>query len=342
MPKMIEALCEGQNLSRESAQAVFASVMRGELSDIQLAALLIALKSKGETPSEIAGAAQAMRAASHPLDTGGMDVADSCGTGGDGAQTVNISTAAAIVSAAGGVKVAKHGNRSISSRCGSADLLEACGIPLEPPSSIALRCLEQAGICFLYAPQYHPGVRHAMKVRKGLGVRTIFNLLGPLSNPATPRYQLMGVYDPARCPALAETLGQLGCQRALVVHGGGLDEIALHAATHASLLEGGEVRNYTIKPESLGVQEASLDALRGGDPEDNAQWLHQLLGGQGSRAHRDAVALNAGALLWLSEKADSHRSGVEIAQTILDEGKGLVTLDTWSKLAQSAAAGEDD
>lgn len=310
--------------------------MRGEVSEVQLTAILIALKAKGETPDEIAGAAKAMREAALTLDTGSHEVADSCGTGGDGAQTVNISTAAALVAAEAGVPVAKHGNRSISSRCGSADVLERCGVAIEAAPSLSRRCLDEVGLCFLFAPQYHAGVRHAMPVRRSLGVRTIFNLLGPLANPALPRFQLMGVYDPERCAALAHTLGLLGCERALVVHGGGLDEIALHAPTRAALLEDGEVRPLAIAPEDVGLGRCALSELRGGDPEDNARWLRNVLGGRGSRAHADAVAINAGALVWIAGRAASHREGVEAALSILASGRALERLERWAGLGEGA------
>jgi anthranilate phosphoribosyltransferase len=337
VPRHIETLCAAGSMSRDESQALFAAVMRGELDAISLTAILIALKAKGETPDEIAGAATAMREAALTLDTGDLDVIDSCGTGGDGAQTVNISTATAIVAAAGGAHVAKHGNRSISSRCGSADVLEQCGIDIEATPAASRQCLDKAGICFLFAPQYHAGVRHAMGVRRGLGVRTMFNLLGPLANPALPRFQLVGVYDPARCRALAETLGLLGCERALVVHGGGLDEIALHAPTTAALLEAGEVRELTLSPADVGLASCSIDELRGGAPEENARWLTQLLAGHGTRAHNHAVAINAGAVLWLCGKAVDHRAGVEAALELLASGAGATTMDRW-KAAQAEAA----
>lgn len=328
----LEALCAGENLSLTQAHELFTAVMRGEVSEARLSALLVALKIKGESPDEIAGAARAMREAALHLDTGTLEVADSCGTGGDGASTVNISTAAALVAAAGGVTVAKHGNRSISSRCGSADVLERLGVVVEATPARSRRSLEELGICFLFAPQYHAGVRHAMPVRRALGLRTMFNLLGPLANPALPAYQLMGVYDPARCATLAHTLDKLGTQRALVVHGGGLDEIALHAPTTAALLEGGKVRMLELTPEGAGVAPRSLDELRGGDPEANASWLSTLLAGEGSDAHRDAVAINAGALLWITGRADDHREGTARAIAILDSGEAGELLRRWCAL----------
>ncbi len=328
----LEALSGGQSLSAAEAHELFTAVMRGELNDAQLSALLIALKVKGESAEEIAGAARAMRDAALRLDTGALEVADSCGTGGDGAATVNISTAAALVAAEGGLAVAKHGNRSISSRCGSADVLEQLGVAVQASPARSVRSLERLGICFLFAPQYHPGVRHAMPVRRALGVRTLFNLLGPLANPAFPAYQLMGVYDSARCTTLAHTLGMLGVRRALVVHGGGLDEIALHAPTTAALVEDGEVRTFELTPEDAGLPFRSLDALRGGAPEANATWLEALLAGEGSEAHEHAVAINAGALLWVSGRLGGLLEGTEAALAILRSGRAAERLVRWREL----------
>jgi anthranilate phosphoribosyltransferase len=335
---VLERLCRREDLAHDEAREVFAAAMRGEIGDAVLGALLTALKMKGESADEIAGAAQAMREASIGLDTGDLVTADSCGTGGDGAATVNLSTAAALVCAEGGVAMAKHGNRSISSRCGSADVLEACGVAVEAPAAVSRRALEEVSICFLFAPQYHPGVRHAMPVRRALGVRTLFNLLGPLANPARPAYQLLGVYDPARCVLLAETLGKLGCRRALVVHGAGLDEIALHDATEAALLEDGEVRRLRITPADAGLPARALGELAGGGPGDNARWLEALLAGQGSEAHEHAVAINAGALLWVAGRAASHREGTEHALAILRAGKAAERLARWKELPGAGGA----
>ncbi len=328
----LETLCVGESLSQSQCHDVFSAVMRGEVGAAELSALLIALKIKGESADEIAGAARAMREAALTLDTGDLAVADSCGTGGDGASTVNISTAAALVAAEGGAHVAKHGNRSISSKCGSADVLEQLGITLEATPATSRKSLEELGICFLYAPQYHAGVRHAMPVRRALAVRTMFNLLGPLANPALPAYQLMGVYDPARCITLATTLGKLGVRRAMVVHGGGLDEIALHAPTIAALVEHGEVRKLELTPEAVGFGRRGIAELRGGDPASNAAWLWSLLSGEGVDAHNEAVAINAGALLWIAELANNHRAGTEAALAILRSGKTAERFARWRDL----------
>jgi len=297
---------------------------------------LIALKAKGETAAEIAGAARAMRDAATRLRSD-RPVGDTCGTGGDGAGTINISTAAAFVAASAGVPVAKHGNRSVSSRCGSADVLERAGIKIDAAPEVSRRALREASLCFLFAPQYHPGVRHAMPVRRGLGVRTLFNLLGPLANPAEPEFQLMGVYDPRLCTLAAETLHRLGCRRALVVHGAGLDEIALHAPTVAAKLEDGQVTTTTLTPDGLGLTPAPLEALRGGEPDAAAAWLEDLLAGNGARAHRDAVAANAGALLWLAGRAEGLTDGVAEAGARIDDGAAMVTLEALRELTQETA-----
>jgi anthranilate phosphoribosyltransferase len=277
-----------------------------------------------------------LRTAATPLDVGELEVADNCGTGGDGSGTVNISTAAALVAAEAGVRVAKHGNRSVSSRCGSADVLEQLGVVIDAPPAVARACLDRAGICFLFAPQYHAGVRHAMPVRRALGVRTIFNLLGPLVNPAAPALQLVGVYDPQRCRVMAETLALLGCKRALVVHGGGLDELALHAPTHCAELRDGRVQERDIEPSTMGVSDHPLAALRGGAPEENAAWLHGLVSGKGNDAHRQAVALNAGALIWLSDVAESHRSATTQAMDLLAGDQVLRRLERWIEVSRGA------
>jgi anthranilate phosphoribosyltransferase len=309
-----------RHLGEAEIHAAFAGLVGGRLTDVEIAALLAALKVRGQTPAEIAGAARALREAAVPFPRPGHPVADTCGTGGDGAGTVNISTAAAFVAAEGGVAVAKHGNRASSSRCGSADVLEQLGVRLEAPPAVARRCLDRAGICFLFAPAYHPGVRRAVDVRRALRTRTLFNLLGPLANPARPEFQVMGIYDPALLRAAAETLGRLGCRSALVVHGGGLDELALHAPTRGALLRDGRVEDLTLTPEDAGLAPAPLGALAAGEPGEAAAWLEALLDGRGAPAHRDAVALNAGALLWIAGAAPTLRAGAARAREILAGG----------------------
>lgn len=336
MRQLLERLCLRKDLSLEESRGCFTRLVRGEFSEIEISALLAALTSKGETPEEIAGAAAALRQSALAIDTAGLVLADSCGTGGDGAATVNISTAVALVCAEAGLAMAKHGNRSVSSRSGSADVLENCGIRIEESPEFALRTLREIGICFLFAPLYHPGMRYAMPVRKKLGIRTIFNIIGPLANPAKPRYQLVGVYRPDLCAPMARTLGLLGCSRALVVHGSGLDEIALHGTTSAALWQAGGVQELLIQPEDLGLVRSPVEALRGGSPAENAAWLQTLLAGRGSEVHQQAVALNAGALLWVAGAAADLRQGFQRALQVIRSGRAAGRLQRWAELSHGA------
>jgi anthranilate phosphoribosyltransferase len=314
----------------------FTALVRGEFTDLEMAALLAAFKARGETPAEIAGAARALRASATPFPKPSYEVADSCGTGGDAMGTVNLSTAAAFVAAEAGVPVAKHGNRAVSSRAGSADTLEAAGVRLDPSPQVARRCLDELGICFLFAPAYHPGIKQAAGVRRALRTRTVFNLLGPLANPAHPEWQVMGVYDPTLVRALAETLGMLGVRAALVVHGSGLDEIALHGPTHAALLRDGRVTELTLRPEDAGVDGAPLAALAGGEREEGAAWLRTILSGEGTETHRAAVALNAGALLWVAGRAEDVRDGYRAARATLASGRCRARLEGLVELTHGA------
>jgi anthranilate phosphoribosyltransferase len=235
-----------------------------------------------------------------------------------------------------GIPIAKHGNRSISSKCGSADVLEMLGVKLDPPAEIARKCLDEVGICFLFAPNYHPGMRFAMPVRKTLKTRTVFNILGPLSNPAKPSVQIVGVFDKARCVPIAETLQMLGLTSALVVHGDGLDEIALHGVTTAALLKDGDVTEMTITPESAGLMDRPLAALKGGSPEENAEILRNLLSGKGESAHVDAVAINAGALAWIFEKSADLKGGVALAKETLRAGQTIHRLKRLAEVSNGA------
>jgi anthranilate phosphoribosyltransferase len=325
-----------RNLTREEAAATFRTLMDGGYSDIEISALVAALKARGETPEEIAGAAQALRSAARAFPRPSYRFADTCGTGGDGTGSVNVSTAVALLVAELGIPVAKHGNRSVSSRCGSADVLEAVGVKLDPAPEVSRRCLDEVGLCFLFAPVYHAGVRHAMPVRKALATRTIFNLLGPLSNPSHPTLQLMGVYDPALCHPLAVTLGLLGCEAALVVHGAGLDEIALHGPTTAALWKDGRVTELEFTPEEAGLARYDVACLRGGDPAENGRWLRELAAGRARPAHRAAVAINAGALAWIGGLAETLADGVALALEALDGGRAAERLERWVGLSHGA------
>ena len=325
---MIATLLEGHELSEAQAEEAFARLVAGQLSEVEMAALLVALKMRGESPAVMAGAARAMRAAAGTFEAG-IAVADSCGTGGDGAHTFNVSTAAALVAAECGVPVAKHGNRSVSSRCGSADVLETLGIELEASADASRRALADAGVCFLYAPAWHSGLRHAAPVRRALGVRTVLNLLGPLVNPARPRWQVVGVYDARWCVPMAETLGRLGCASALVVNGDGLDEIALHGPTSAALLRDGDVRALTFSPHDAGLPVYGIERLAGGDVAENAQLLTDLLQGRGDEAHVAAVAINAGALLWVAGQAADLAEGTARALDVLRTDRAWLRFERW-------------
>lgn len=327
MQPVLEKLYVGQSLSRDEMQAQFTRIVQGECPPATLAALLVALKIKGESSDEIAGAAAAMRAHALPFARPDYEFADCCGTGGDGTGTLNISTAVAFVLADCGIPVAKHGNRAVSSKAGSADVLEALGLNLTPAPALARRMLDETGFCFLFAPQYHAGVSHAMPVRRELATRTLFNLLGPLSHPAAPQLQLLGVYDPRLCRVIAETLRQLGCETALVVNGG-VDEIALHAATRLVLLRNGTIEERIIEPADAGLAPRPLAELAGGDAAFNAAALRNLLAGEltGS-AYADAVALNAGALLWAARRANTLADGCARARAALASGHALRRLE---------------
>ncbi|MEZ4307040.1 MAG: anthranilate phosphoribosyltransferase [Polyangiaceae bacterium] len=330
----VEVVCSGRDLDAAAARGAFGEIARGGAPEALIAGLLVALKAKGETPEELSGAVEAYREAAVAFERPDYRFADSCGTGGDGHGTINVSTAAAFVAASSGLPIAKHGNRSVSSRSGSADVLSALGAAIEVSPQASRRVLDETGVCFLFAPRYHPGARHAAGVRRALGMRTIMNLLGPLSNPARPPVQLTGVYSAELVVPVARTLALLGCERALVVHGGGLDEIALHAPTTAALVRDGEVEPMTLTPEDAGVAHAPLSALAGGSPEENAVLLSEVLRGQGAEAHAAAIAINAGALLWIAELAPDLREGTAMAMDAMRSGRAHRTMTEYVKCSQ--------
>ncbi|MEL7308142.1 MAG: anthranilate phosphoribosyltransferase [Pseudomonadota bacterium] len=323
----LNQLLAKQDLSFSQATALFDAIMNGKLNDIELTAALIALKLKGETSDEIAGAAASMRANAVPFQTSKTLLADSCGTGGDGSNTINISTTAAIVAAAAGINMVKHGNRSVSSNSGSADLLKALGINIDMSPEQAAHCLDNTGFTFLFAPHYHSGVRHAMGVRTALKSRTIFNILGPLANPAAPEVQLLGVYDPSLCLPMAETLKTLGTKRAMVVHGAGTDEIALHGTTKVVELNNGELSEYTLTASNFGLANYSLEQLAGQGPEYNAKASLAILQGQGEMAHNAAILANVAALLYLTDKAGDLKAAADQVSELLASGKAMDTLN---------------
>lgn len=322
----LAALFAGRALTQDEAESLFAELVEGRLDEPTIAALLIALKLKGETSDELIGAARALRAADAPFDRPDYAFADSCGTGGDGASTINLSTAVAFVAAAAGLPVAKHGNRSVTSRCGSADVLEELGVKLDVPAAVSRGALDEIGICFLFAPAYHPGLRHAGPVRRALKVRTVMNVLGPCLNPAEPPVQLLGVAEERLLEPVAETLCALGVERAMVVHGGGLDEVALHAETQAVRLVAGELQRLSFTPGDAGLGVAPVEVLRGGGPAENAERLKALLMGYGASAETRAVALNAGALFLTAGMAETLREGTELALQTLGSGRAYKKL----------------
>ena len=323
----IEQLITGQSLSYADAKALFDEIMQGNMSEIELTALLISLKIKGEVSDEIAGAAASMRENAEAFTTSSTQLADSCGTGGDGSNTINISTTAAIVAAAAGINMVKHGNRSVSSNSGSADLLKALGINIDMSPEQAAKCLEQTNFTFLFAPHYHSGVRHAMGVRTALKTRTIFNILGPLANPAAPDVQLLGVYNEALCMPMAQTLKTLGTKRAMIVHGSGTDEIALHGPTMVVELNNGEITQYTLNPSDFDLANYSLEQLAGEGPQYNANASLEILQGKGTDAHNAAIVVNVAALLYLTGKAETLKEGAKQVQTLLSSGQAMNTLN---------------
>ncbi|MBN2528746.1 MAG: anthranilate phosphoribosyltransferase [Deltaproteobacteria bacterium] len=336
MKQYIEPITNRQDLTEAQTAEVFTKMVLGEMDPIEISALLIGLRTKGESPAEIAGAAKALRKCALPFARPDYEFADSCGTGGDGAHTINVSTVAALVVAGMGIPVAKHGNRSISSKCGSADVFENLGIKLDATAAVSRQCLDEAGICFLFAPAYHAGLRHAGPVRKKLGMRTMMNLLGPLVSPAAPTCQVMGVYDPALCTTLAEVFNALGTKSALVVHGSGLDEIAIHGTTTCALLNDGKVTSLEISPSDAGLTTYSLDDIRGGEPMENTQIVRDILMGKGREAHNAAVAINAGALAWICGKADSLKAGTALAMEVMQSGKCIEIVEKFKELSHGA------
>jgi anthranilate phosphoribosyltransferase len=314
----------GEALSEEEASAAMGVIMDGEATPAQIGALLAALSVRGETEDEVVGFARTMRSRAVPLRARGA--VDTCGTGGDGAGTFNISTVSSFVVAACGATVAKHGNRSASGSCGSADVLEALGVRIDPPLEAVQRCLDELGWAFLFAPAFHASTRHAVAPRRELGVRTCFNLLGPLTNPALPEAQLVGVPRPELAPFMARCLGRLGVRRAWVVHGAGLDELSLCGPTTVAEVVDGAIRTHVVHPEEAGLAPCAPEALRGGDPAACAEITREVLGGApGPR--RDVVVFNAAAALVVAGVAQDLRDGAAQAARAIDEGRAQGVLD---------------
>ena len=334
----IAELLDSRDLDSATAKAAMDEIMSGEATQAQTAGFLVALSAKGETADEIAGCAEAMRAHVIPVTPARADLVDTAGTGGDGARTLNISTAAALVAAAAGAAVAKHGNRAVSSASGSADVLEALGFELELEPDRIARSIDELGFGFIFAPAHHPGFRHAAPVRRELGVRTVFNMLGPLTNPAAARAQIVGVYSAELAPVIAEVLCRLGTSRAFVVHGaGGIDELSPAGPNLVCEVENGEVRSRTIDPLDLGVARCAPGDLRGGSPEENATAIRDVLGGEAG-PHRDAVLLNAaGAIAAAGHSADL-AEGLALATAAIDSGSAASRLDSLVEFSRAEVA----
>jgi anthranilate phosphoribosyltransferase len=332
----IKAVVAGRDLSPSDVEDAMDAILSGEATPAQIAAFVVALRMKGESSDEIAAAARSLRKhcqSIHPNVDGPL--LDTCGTGGDGLHTFNISTASAIVAAACGVAVAKHGNRAVSSKAGSADVLEALGVRIDIPAESVRRCIEEVGIGFLFAPSHHAAMRHAAPIRRELGIRTLFNLLGPLSNPASATHQVVGVFDPARAEQLATALGILGLDAAWVVHGdGGLDEVSPSGPTRVAELRNGEVRTFELSPADFGVDSVSLEALRGGDANENADIIGRVLRGEACAA-RAAVVVNAAAALCVTGIAADPETGAKRAAEALDSGAAEQVLARWVQYTQA-------
>lgn len=298
----ISIIIEGKDLSKQQAYDVMKDIMGGQATPSQIAGFLVALRDKGETIDEIAGCALAMRDAAVPLSIKTDRIVDSCGTGGDGKGGLNVSTAAAFVAAGAGLTVAKHGNRSVSSKCGSADVLEMLGVKLDAPAAVIEMSLNDTGIGFLFAPNFHPAMKHAMPTRKELGIRTVFNILGPLTNPARASVQLIGVYKKEMTKLIAGVMAKMGHKAGLVVHSDGWDEITLDKTTHVSEMMGGKVKNYTLTHKDFGLPKVSSSVLKGSDAAGNAVIIEELLSGK-RKAIEPIVIANAAALVWISERA---------------------------------------
>jgi anthranilate phosphoribosyltransferase len=330
----ITALVSGHSLAADEAAQVMEEIMEGEATPAQFGAFVTALRLKGETVDEIAGLARTMKAKAIPVITDGPAV-DTCGTGGDGSHTFNISTAAAFIAAGAGLKIAKHGNRAMSSQCGSADVLEALGVKIDLNAEQVQICLKEVGIGFMFAPVFHPAMKYAAAPRREIGIRTVFNILGPLTNPASAKAQVLGVGDESLIEKLALVLQGLGCQHALLVHGeDGLDEITITGKTQVCELKNGRIKRYTINPEDFGLSRASSDSIRGGDIKANADFLRNILAGA-LGPQRDVVLMNAAAALVVGGKAKTLRQGADIAKEVIDNGNASAKLDQLIEFSRS-------
>jgi anthranilate phosphoribosyltransferase len=336
LTRAIDRLASREDLPADDMAAVLAEIMAGNASEIETAAVLIALRTKGETVDELVGLAATMRRLAAPVKTGRDDLIDTAGTGG-GRQTFNVSTTAALIAAGAGCAVAKHGNRSATGLCGSADVLEALGVRIDLTPDAVARCIDEVGFGFMFAPAHHTAMRHVVPVRKGLAVRTIFNFLGPLTNPAGATRQVIGVSDPAYLEVIAGALARLGARRALVVSSeDGLDELSTSGATLVVEVDGGGLRSYELTPEDVGLERSAYEDVAGGPPEANARTTRRILAGERGPA-RDLAALNAGAAIYAAGRADGIASGVRAAEAALDGGTAAAALDRLVELTGKLA-----
>jgi anthranilate phosphoribosyltransferase len=322
----VEKVIRGDSLNFDESRGAAVEIMEGRATDAQIAALLVSLRMKGETPHEISGFALAMREKATRVACAEEDLVDTCGTGGDKSGTFNVSTLSAFVAAGAGCPVAKHGNRSVSSRCGSADLFSELGVEVNLSPERIARCVDEAGIGFLFAPNLHPAMKHAIGPRREIGIRTVFNIIGPLTNPAGAKRQVLGVYDGELTDVLTRVLSGLGARHILAVHGeDGLDEITLTGETRVSELKDGTISRYRIRPEDFGFKRTTLKALQGGDAKTNAQIALRVLGGETGPA-RDMVLLNSGAVIYAGGKAGNIADGIQMARESIDSGKAMEKL----------------
>ncbi|RQG89496.1 anthranilate phosphoribosyltransferase [Natrarchaeobius chitinivorans] len=326
MKEYVRRATEGTDFTQAEARAVSSAVFE-DATESQIGALLAALRAKGETEAEIAGFAEGMREAARTIDPSRDPLVDTCGTGGDDYDTINVSTTSAIVAAGAGVPIAKHGNYSVSSSSGSADVLEEVGVNVDAEPPAVETAIERDGIGFMLAPVFHPAMKAVIGPRKELGMRTIFNVLGPLTNPAGADAQLVGVYDPDLVPVLASALARMEVERALVVHGSGTDEIAIHGETVVAEVDGRDVEEYTVEPADLGLEEHDISKIAGGSPADNASDLRGIVGGDVTGAKRDVILANAGAAIYVAEAATSLEAGVDAAREAIESGDAAAKLE---------------
>ena len=337
LTEVLEKVARRESLSHDEMAATIGTMVGHDCATPQIAAFLMALRVKGEAADELSGAAAALRARAVRPPIAETPLLDVVGTGGDGAGSLNLSTAAALIAAAAGISVAKHGNRSVSSRCGSADLLERLGVPIEAPAEETARRYADSNFCFLFAPLYHPAMKTVAPIRRAMRVRTLFNMLGPLTNPVGVKRQLVGVFHPSKCELMARALIPSGVERALVVSAAcGLDEVAPEGKTHVAELSLGAVRSYTVTPADFGLDERPLASIKGGDPETNARLIRAALAGEDVPA-RNGVLLNAGAALYVAGAACDFRAGAALAAAVVDSGKALAKLDEVSAALRRAA-----